>query len=267
MVTKSEIVGDRCVNRRSTPNERSKALLAGLLFDEQGAPLKPVHTSKLVPGKPESAKRRYRYYIEQAEPRGEGSNRPPALRIPAGEIEPLVRAELKALFERPLSLIERAKIDVPASMLPAVEARARRVAATLGGNAQPIVRKALDRVTIHPDRVILELSIGGIAKLLGLPQPVCSEGSIAHSIYASLKRSGMAVRFIEANGRPVSTDKVDLGLVMLIHQARTWWAELAKGELNIANLARKEKVTRSYVTRILRLAFLSPELNDAILDG
>ena len=53
----------------------------------------------------------------------------------------------------------------------------------------------------------------------------------------------------------------------LIVQARKWWSTLACGETDIATLARQEGVGDSYMTRVIRAAFLSPDVTDAILAG
>ncbi|TWJ06625.1 recombinase family protein [Altererythrobacter ishigakiensis] len=254
-------------HRRSTRNERSSALLAGLLFDEDGQVLQPVHTTKPVPGKPESASRRYRYYIQPSEPRGEGSNRPPALRIPACEIEPLVRKELKALFDKPLTLIERAKFDVPASLLPTIEVQCGRMASDLVRNGRNIVRQVLHKVTVYPDRLVLTLARSGIARLLELPSGCSGSEHLEHAVTARLKRSGLAVRLIQADGTSAGATTPDMALVKLIHQARSWWDKLAQGDIRIAELARAEDVTASYMTRVVRLAFLTPDMVDTILVG
>ncbi len=36
---------------------------------------------------------------------------------------------------------------------------------------------------------------------------------------------------------------------------------------DLATIARQEGLTRSYVCRVLRLAFLAPDITEAILDG
>jgi hypothetical protein len=56
-------------------------------------------------------------------------------------------------------------------------------------------------------------------------------------------------------------------VIRLILKARRWWGELAKGGINITTLAAREGVTNSYVTRVVRLAFLSPRVIDAALSG
>jgi hypothetical protein len=53
----------------------------------------------------------------------------------------------------------------------------------------------------------------------------------------------------------------------LLARAHRYWRELRKGELNIKTLAAREGVSASWITRTLRLAFLSPEVTGAILTG
>ncbi|MBX3593560.1 hypothetical protein [Sphingomonas sp.] len=59
----------------------------------------------------------------------------------------------------------------------------------------------------------------------------------------------------------------DPGLLKLILTARRWWSILAQGELRVSELAAREGVSASRVTRAVRLAFLSPQVLDAILAG
>jgi hypothetical protein len=55
--------------------------------------------------------------------------------------------------------------------------------------------------------------------------------------------------------------------VRLLLKARRWWNELRKGEVDIKTLASNEGVQASYVTRVVRLAFLAPAVVDTILAG
>jgi hypothetical protein len=59
----------------------------------------------------------------------------------------------------------------------------------------------------------------------------------------------------------------DPTLARLLVKARRWWGELAGGEINIAALSRREGIRDSYITKVVRLAFLSPAVVDAILAG
>ncbi|HEY3622102.1 MAG TPA: recombinase family protein, partial [Roseiarcus sp.] len=89
-----QIVQDKLAANRQ---ERSLAvgaevpsLLAGLIFDSDGACLSPTHAVKK--GK------RYRYYVSTALITGSRTDYPKGRRIPAGDIEGLVLDRLRALF-------------------------------------------------------------------------------------------------------------------------------------------------------------------------
>lgn len=58
-----------------------------------------------------------------------------------------------------------------------------------------------------------------------------------------------------------------LALLLSRAKARQWWTMLAAGEADITALAEREGCIDSYITRTVRIAFLSPEVVDAILAG
>ncbi len=65
-----------------------------------------------------------------------------------------------------------------------------------------------------------------------------------------------------------SPRRVDNTLVRALARAFRWRRMLDAGEfITITELAVHEKVTLSYVTRVLRLTTLAPEIVEAILDG
>jgi site-specific DNA recombinase len=57
-------------------------------------------------------------------------------------------------------------------------------------------------------------------------------------------------------------------LIKAIARGRAWFEELATGRArSLQELAKREGITRRYIRRLLCLAFLSPELVEAILQG
>ena len=60
----------------------------------------------------------------------------------------------------------------------------------------------------------------------------------------------------------------DKTLIKGIARAHRWQRLLEEGEyLSIAELARAEKINDSYLSRVLRLALLAPDIIEVILDG
>jgi len=74
------------------------------------------------------------------------------------------------------------------------------------------------------------------------------------------------VRLVHDNG-VAALKQADPSLVRLILKARHWWNELEKGEIPIKILAFREGVSPYYITRVVRLAFLAPEIVESILAG
>jgi site-specific DNA recombinase len=59
----------------------------------------------------------------------------------------------------------------------------------------------------------------------------------------------------------------DLTLIRLMVKARDWWQRLQQERgLMVSTIAEQERVNHSYVTRVLRLAFLSPDVVHAIIN-
>jgi hypothetical protein len=83
-------------------------------------------------------------------------------------------------------------------------------------------------------------------------------------------------RLVKRGGRkdmvlpPHATARVrtDCTLVKALARAFRWMRMLESGQFaTIAELADGEKIAPSYVTRVLRLTLLAPEIVEAILDG
>jgi hypothetical protein len=72
---------------------------------------------------------------------------------------------------------------------------------------------------------------------------------------------------ISGIGPNESEEKPDPSLIKLIVKAHRLNEELMSENLGIGDVAESEGVHRSYVSRLIRLAFLSPEITEAILDG
>ncbi|WP_412049469.1 hypothetical protein ACK6D9_17385 [Hoeflea sp. Naph1] len=62
--------------------------------------------------------------------------------------------------------------------------------------------------------------------------------------------------------------KTDNTLIKALARAFRWKRLLGTGEFaTIAELAERERIAPSYLTRVLRLAFLAPDIVESILDG
>lgn len=125
--------------------------------------------------------------------------------------------------------------------------------------ASQVIETLLQRVTLCDDQVQLKLS------LASLVAPDIEAPIILHTIPIKMKRRGVEMRLIIANG---NTLRKDPHLIKIIARAHAWWAELLHGKVKTcAEIAAREKLDKGYVSRVLDLAFLAPDIVEAIVAG
>lgn len=84
------------------------------------------------------------------------------------------------------------------------------------------------------------------------------------SIDATLRRTGMGKRMVFGNEPPALDDS----LIRLVARAHRIRERLHNDpSLTLRDIAAEEGVVGSYITRLLRLAYLAPDIVTAILDG
>ena len=84
------------------------------------------------------------------------------------------------------------------------------------------------------------------------------------------RRAGKAVIVLPNGERAIERREalIDNTMVKLIARGHRWHRQLFDGtHASIEDLAKSENISPSFVSRILRLAYLSPTLVEAILDG
>ena len=82
-----------------------------------------------------------------------------------------------------------------------------------------------------------------------------------------LRRRGVEAKLV-IQGQGDSDCSPDPKLVKALARAHEWFGRIVRGEADgIGAVARAERLDRAYVTRIICLAFLAPEITKALLQG
>jgi site-specific DNA recombinase len=243
------IRGSRTRSRAECP-----ALLAGKLFDAKGEPLISAHACK--------GKVRYRYYVSRALQHGTDSG----MRIPAREIEAAVAERIAQALDDPLELAGSGWLVLPGVELGRFHAKCSELAASVRRRDREALPRLIENVTVADGRIEIRCRTDAIAASLGVEREQAAPASLVLISDVRLTRSGRAMRLVHGNGASTAP-RPDRSVVRLIIRARGWWAELRKGNLDVSTLAAREGVTASYLTRVLRLAFLAPEVVDAMMAG
>ena len=249
----SHVQGER---RTRSPHA---SILAGLMVDHAGEPMLATHASK--------GKVRYRYYVSRSLQHGDPDSKASGVRLPAREIEAVVAEQVAQFFDDPLLIASRLSLTITPTLLPRISEHCAVIAPALRNRTRGPLRDIVIQVRALEDRLEIDLAIPSIAEILdcALDDEIAPTHTI--SIAIRLTRTGRAIRLVQGDGSLGRQDGADPALVKLIIKARKWWGMLAEGEMDILNLAQLEGVTASWMTRIVRLAFLAPDVVDAILDG
>jgi site-specific DNA recombinase len=230
--------------------------LIGKLFDETGGRISPSHALK--DGK------RYRYYVSRSLVTGPAhSDR--GWRLPAPQIEKIVAAEAARMLGQAgeiAAALEEA--GLAPSQLPFAIATAEgfRQNLTSESDRSEALASLVDRVELNATSVRISLAL---APLIG-ESPAFQAPTITREIPPRIKRRGVEMRLVVAGERPVSP-KADPTLLKEVRRAHRCFDALLTGKASIAELAKREGVDDRYISTVLPLAFLSPEIVEAILAG
>jgi DNA invertase Pin-like site-specific DNA recombinase len=264
-------VRDQLAANMSGHRRRAKAtepsLLAGLLVDARGERLTPSHAV--------NKGRRYRYYVSAALITDAGTDRAQGWRLAAREIEEAVITILVGALTNPTRLVERfGAADMPSDQLRKLLGRAARMAAALSGppgEREKLVREVVEKIIVDEKTIIIKLRRG---LLLGTDVPssaseAASDSAVDLTAAAAFTRRGAETKLVLPGlAQQKHSSRCDPTLIKAIARGRAWFEELATGRArSLQELAKRDGISRRYIRRLVGLAFLSPELVEAILQG
>lgn len=111
----------------------------------------------------------------------------------------------------------------------------------------------VQKITVHRNRLEIQIAADHeVAALIEVP--------------IQIKRSGLAVKLIVGND--TARPRIDRKLLALINKGLRWFELLESGKCDsLAAIALTEDVGSSYVSRVMNLAFLSPDILQIIAGG
>ena len=265
---------DNASARHTATNTKAPSLLTGLVYDETGDRLCPTHANKKG--------RRYRYYISKRlmhrTSSGDGG-----WRIPAKELDGTVLQVVVDFLRDELRVIDALHLtDTAPDRLRRILRNAAAAAGDLMGE-QPKRRRQrlsllLHRVTLDTGSIRIEIRRSSLNILVSGRDPATGEERpntgaetpedlIALTAPLRLKRRGVEAKLVlrAGQGEAAAPDKYLIALVVRSHQ---WFSQLAgEAPQSIQEIAQREGVDASDVGRALQLAFLAPDIVEAILAG
>jgi DNA invertase Pin-like site-specific DNA recombinase len=264
-------VRDQLAANASDHRRKAKAaepsLLAGLLVDARGERLTPSHAVKKG--------RRYRYYVSAALITDAGTDRAQGWRLAASEIDEIVIRILSDALTSPARLVERfGASGMPSDLIRKLLHRAARMAAALGGSPgeqAKLVRELVEQIRV--DENILAIKLRRRVLLGGDVPSYASEAASDNAIELTASvaftwRGAETKLVLPGLAQQEHSLRCDPALIKAIARGRAWFEELATGRArSLQDLAKRDGISRRYIRRLVGLAFLSPQLVEAILQG
>ena len=215
-----------------TPKIGEGALLKGILFDDLGNAMQPIHTRR--------GDRRYHYYVASVRVHGDARDIGSLPRVGANTLDTAVIERTRMLLRRDWRPSEPIEVRVRAALRRVTLGAARIVILVLAGACQPDVDAAT-----QADGELIEIEL-----------PI------------RLKHRQSAILITPDDQRLVRPSAPDRALVRAVCLAREWRRWLEAGEVaTTRELARREGLCHRHTGRLLPLAYLSPDLVAKILEG
>ncbi|WP_395612212.1 recombinase family protein [Allosphingosinicella sp.] len=241
-------------SRKRGTNAQEPSFLAGRIRDANGRPMVASHACK--------GTRRYRYYVTAPDADGGSSN---VLRLPAGQVEALVRQALASVLRDTEKLTLEFEAAGVGPRIFHATARCGRIADHVPTMAvfelRELLAEADVRVAIKDDRMVGTYLPAGLAGETGAD---AQDERCSFDIPGVLVRRGHEARLVLVADRP-GKGRVNSHLVALLTRsfaARKLLIEEAPPKDKAAANARK-----SELSRLARMSYLAPDIVQSIMDG
>jgi hypothetical protein len=175
----------------------------------------------------------------------------------------------------PTRLLERFDTSgMSGDQIRTILGRVARAAAALsgspGGRAK-LVQRLVEKVVVDDKTMIIKVRrgplLGGDVWSSASQDP--ADGAIELMAAVAFKRRGVETKLVLPGlAQRKHTSRGDPALIKAIARGRAWFEELATGRAqSLQELAKRDGISRRYIRRLVGLAFLSPQLVEAILQG
>lgn len=250
------------IKQSCSTNKKNLSLLAGKLFDDKNNYMSPSHSN--------TRNRKYRYYVSQAIIQHRMQDVGTVSKIPAGEIEKIVRQEIKDFAS-------------PNNIQPLLnESNIHKQKALLNNIVDKIdnqfIRTILSKAVIFKEKVEITICKNQLLKALeavayntDFPEELNEETKSPIILTKNIKitataKNGSVLILTDSN---MQQPELNPQLIKAIAKSYLWNKQILSGEIKSgAELQKRENLkSYGYVANILDLRFLAPDITEAILNG
>jgi DNA invertase Pin-like site-specific DNA recombinase len=259
-------------NNKSRNSVKEPSLFAGLIFDDNNNPMSPSHSRK--------GDRRYRYYVSQAVLQYREAEAGSVFRISAKIVEDAVIKRLIEFFQTTKELLEifshfKLNADKQETLIHKAKIFITNWEDLTASKKIDYINIIIKKIQVGCEGINITLSRTGVDKCF-LKENFDNEkykkkknDEYIIAIPAKLKRCSHETKLIIGEKY---TDKNNSTSVLAIQnalkKALIWNQVLITNQVSgMKALAKQEKVTQRYIAHLIQLAFLAPDIMEAIIKG
>ncbi|MFZ0359231.1 MAG: hypothetical protein WAL58_02240 [Terriglobales bacterium] len=205
-------------------------------------------------------------------------------RVPAQELENRVMEKLAAFLKSDSDVFDGLNLAdenpaVASRLVTAAKQLAARLTSLSSQDLRDLLASFLWRITLHENKIEIkigraelrkQLESGGKSVSASVPakNSVLSSDWIGLTVEAKRKRCGGEVHLVVPPNSSVSREHRKLPLIKAVARAHGWYEKVVQGKaVDIRSLARDAGLADRYVRKVLRSAFLAPDIVESILAG
>ncbi|MGO9454930.1 MAG: recombinase family protein [Candidatus Binataceae bacterium] len=255
------LLRSHAVRGASRATKSAPSPLTRKLFDEGGQTLTPSHAVK--------GARRYRYYVSRSLIKGTADSAGRGWRLPAPEIERTVAASAcQVLSDRTAIAAAAQAIGLADNRLPSLFSAAAAWSERLQSEVEAgaALNALVYRVDLTDTGIRVSLK-APIPESMTRPSANAQELILTRFFPMTIRRRGVEMRLV-IEGNRAHAPRADSALLKAVARAHQWSEDLLLGRAqSVTQIAEREGVADRYVRRVMRLAFLAPEIVEAIVAG
>ena len=245
--------GERQKRNSGNSSRAERSPLAGKVRDETGDRQTPSHAVK--------SGRRYRYYVSSRLLTGRSSEGE-GWRLSARELERAVADRVAEALRHPHAA-SRLLADAPASTLASASVGLGILAETFAGpRRDDALARLIASVRIAPGCLFVDLDPTALAGHLELDLALLDPQALHLEAFFTCRKRGVETRLVMAD----PSARQDPVLIRAVAKAHAWWRALRSGTPMKA-IAEAEGISQRRVAHLMALAFLAPDITEAILEG
>jgi len=218
---------------------------------------------------------RYHYYVSRPLITKDQTESFAGLRIPAADVELLVTSRVRQWLLDPSNIYKVTRLRDPSAQRRLVAGAAEVGKSWLelpGARRRAVLTALIERIDVGADQIDIHLRATRLTALLDVAATPLSSATDDEtqilSVPIQLRRAGREITMRIDGTDPLATAKPDTRLIKLLIRARRFNATLLnRDDVPFAVLVKREGVSPSYFTRLVRLSYLAPDIIEAILDG